>query len=155
VRRGSGESAREIAAVQALADDLGPTDGVLIYPEGTRFTRAKRARALARLTERSPELVPLAARLRHVLPPHLGGPLGLLERERDADVVFCAHVGLEAAGSPRELLRGTLVGSAVHVRFWRIPRSEVPVDRADRIAWLYAQWQRVDDWIGEVHPPSG
>jgi hypothetical protein len=46
VRRGSGESRREIAAVAALARDLGPGEGVLLFPEGTRFTPEKRERAL-------------------------------------------------------------------------------------------------------------
>lgn len=155
VRRGSGESAREVASVQRLMDDLGSDEGVLIYPEGTRFTPGKRARALARLTERSPELTAKASRLRHVLPPHLGGPLGLLERNRDADVVFCAHTGFESAGSPSDIVQGALVGSTIRVRFWRVPRADVPHTESGRIDWLYAQWQSMDDWLVEVHPLSG
>ena len=53
VRRGSGRPAREAALVASLAEGLGPRDGVVIYPEGTRFTPAKRARALARLAEQN------------------------------------------------------------------------------------------------------
>ncbi|HEY5656808.1 MAG TPA: 1-acyl-sn-glycerol-3-phosphate acyltransferase, partial [Myxococcota bacterium] len=49
VDRFSEESAREVARVQQLARDLGPRDGLLIYPEGTRFSAAKRERVLARL----------------------------------------------------------------------------------------------------------
>jgi 1-acyl-sn-glycerol-3-phosphate acyltransferase len=155
VNRGSGESAREIAAVERLLDDLRADEGVLIYPEGTRFTPAKRARALARIAERSPELLARAERLSRVLPPHLGGPLGLLRSNREADVVFCAHTGFEPAGSPREIVKGGLIGSTIRVRFWRVPLAEVPDAEPERIAWLYAQWQRVDDWIAEVHPLSG
>lgn len=155
VSRGSGESAREIAAVERLLDDLREDEGVLIYPEGTRFTPAKRARALARIAERSPELAARAERLRRVLPPHLGGPLALLRSNRHADVVFCAHTGFEPAGSPREIVRGALIGSTIRVRFWRVPRADIPETDAERIAWLYAQWQRIDDWIAEVHPLSG
>ncbi|MBY0277812.1 1-acyl-sn-glycerol-3-phosphate acyltransferase, partial [Candidatus Binatia bacterium] len=47
VRRGSGEAARELAAIRALASDLGPDEGILIYPEGTRFTARARERAQA------------------------------------------------------------------------------------------------------------
>ncbi len=155
VNRGSGESAREIAAVERLLDDLREDEGVLIYPEGTRFTPAKRARALVRIAERSRELAARAERLRRVLPPHLGGPLGLLRSNRRADVVFCAHTGFEPAGSPREIVRGALVGSTIRVKFWRVPRGDVPDTDAERVAWLYAQWQRLDDWIAEVHPLSG
>jgi 1-acyl-sn-glycerol-3-phosphate acyltransferase len=156
VQRGSGQSAHEVAAVQRLMDDLGPTDGVLIYPEGTRFTAGKRLRVLARLaTQADPAIAARATRLRNVLPPHPGGPLGLLERNRAADVIFCAHTGFEAAGSPADLLAGRLVGSIVRVRFWRVPRAEIPDGSDARIAWLCEQWQRLDDWIGEGHPPSG
>lgn len=154
VRRGSGESAREIEAVQRLLVDLGPHDGVLIYPEGTRFTEAKRARILEKIASQGdPALAARAGRLRHVLPPHLGGPLGLLERNPGADIVLCAHVGFEAAGSPADLLTGRLVGRTIRVRFWRVSYEDVPDDRDARIAWLYAQWQRVDDWIGEARLP--
>lgn len=155
VRRGSGESAREIEAVQCLMDDLGPQEGVLIYPEGTRFSPEKRARALEKLALRMPPVVAQAARLRHVLPPHVGGVLGLLERNRDADVVFCAHTGFEPAGSPADLVGGKLVGARIRVRFWRVASAEIPVDDDARVRWLYQEWQRMDDWIGEVYPPSG
>jgi 1-acyl-sn-glycerol-3-phosphate acyltransferase len=156
VRRGSGESAREVDAVQRLMDDLGSRDGVLIYPEGTRFTPSKRARIVERLADHpDPRIVERARRLRHVLPPHPGGALGLLERNRDADVVLCAHAGLESAGSPRDILTGKLVGATVRVRFWRVPRSGIPRTREDRLVWLYEQWQRVDEWLGTVYPRSG
>ncbi len=155
VRRGSGESTREVAAVQRLMDDLGPDEGVLIYPEGTRFTPGKRARALARLAERAPDLAAKASGLRRVLPPHLGGPLGLLERNRDADIVFCAHTGFESAGSPADIVRGALVGSTIRVRFWRVPRADVPSTEQARIDWLYTHWQSLDDWLVEVYPLSG
>lgn len=156
VRRGSADSVREVAAVQRLMDDLGPRDGVLIFPEGTRFTPGKLRRAIERSTTRlDPETLALARSFRRVLPPHLAGALGLLERNRDADVVFCAHTGFEAAGSPRDVLGGTLVGATIRVRFWRVPFATIPADTADRVRWLYRQWQRVDEWIAAVHPLSG
>ncbi len=156
IRRGSGETAREIAAVQRLMDDLGPQDGVLIYPEGTRFTPRKLARALEKLaTHADAALVARATQLRHVLPPHVGGPLGLLAANRDADVVFCGHRGFEAAGSPADLVGGALVGATIRVRFWRVARADIPTEPTARVAWLYEQWQCIDDWLGEVYPLSG
>jgi 1-acyl-sn-glycerol-3-phosphate acyltransferase len=156
VRRGSGESDREIAAVGQLVDDLGPRDGVLIYPEGTRFTPEKRERALEKLATRgSPALLARARRLRRVLPPHLGGPLGLLAANRNADVVFCAHTGFEPAGSPTDLVGGALVGATIRVRFWRVAAAEIPGDPDARAQWLFEQWQRIDDWVEAVHPLSG
>ena len=68
VRRGTGE-VQELERVRALGHGLGPGDGVLIYPEGTRFTPERRARAIARIAERAPDLAARAERIRHLLPP--------------------------------------------------------------------------------------
>ncbi len=156
VRRASSETEREIASVQRLMGDLGPHDGVLIYPEGTRYTPAKRRQVLDKLATRvPPDLLARATRLRHVLPPHLAGPLALLECNPGADVVFCGHTGFEPAGSPREILGGALVGATIRVRFRRVPYAAVPPKTPERVIWLYEQWQHLDDWLDEVYPPSG
>lgn len=150
VRRGSGDSEREIAGVQRLLDELGPTDAVLIYPEGTRFDPAKRNRIVARLAgAASPRVLAMARALQHTLPPRLGGPLGLLEKRPDLDVVFCAHTGFEGAATFRDLLDGALIGREVSVTFWRVPAAAIPRDRGARAEWLYAEWLRVDAWIDQ------
>ena len=51
VRRGIGGE-QELALVRRLGVDLPPNGGVLIYPEGTRFSVAKRQRRLAQMSER-------------------------------------------------------------------------------------------------------
>jgi 1-acyl-sn-glycerol-3-phosphate acyltransferase len=148
VRRDSPDSHAEIAAIQKLADGLGPRDGVLIYPEGTRFTPAKRARILARLREGGDAwLAERAAGLRHVLPPRPGGALGLLEANSGADAVFCAHIGFEGAASFGHLLGGSLVGQVIRLRFWRVPFGEIPVEKDARREWLFDWWRRIDDWL--------
>ena len=150
VQRGSGDSEREVAAVQRLLDEIGPRDGVLIYPEGTRFSPAKRERFLARLRGATPaRLLAVAEGLRHTLPPRLGGPLGLLERNPGLDAVFCAHTGFEGAATFGDLIGGALVDRAVHVAFWRVPFAQIPVDRTAQAEWLYEHWQRIDDWIDD------
>jgi 1-acyl-sn-glycerol-3-phosphate acyltransferase len=149
VRRASSDPAREAASVRQLARDLGDDEGVLIYPEGTRHTPAKLASAQQAIAERQPQIAPLAARLRNVLPPRLGGPLALLDEGRGADVVFCGHVGLDGFQYIRDIWSGGLVGTTVRVRFWRYAASEVPAGRDERIEWLYERWQILDDWIGE------
>jgi 1-acyl-sn-glycerol-3-phosphate acyltransferase len=156
VRRGSGDAEREIAAMRRLLEDLGPNEGILIYPEGTRFTEAKRQRILDRLARSGDETARRQAEsLRHVLPPRLGGALGLLECNRGADVVVCAHVGFEGAGSFRDLLAGTLIGQLIRVSFRRIPFADIPTDTPRRIEWLWQQWKRIDDWIeSALSPPA-
>jgi hypothetical protein len=36
------------------------------------------------------------------------------------------------------------------LKFWRFAAAEVPRDRDELIAWLYARWQELDDWVGEM-----
>jgi 1-acyl-sn-glycerol-3-phosphate acyltransferase len=154
VRRASGDTARELDDLRRLGMDLDPHEGVLVYPEGTRFTPDKLAAAQALIAERQPEVAPYANKLRHVLPPRLGGPLALLEQMRGTDVVFCGHVGLDGFEYISDIWRGGLIGGTVRVMFWRYPAADVPTERDALIAWLYEHWQIVDDWVAE-HRPDG
>jgi 1-acyl-sn-glycerol-3-phosphate acyltransferase len=149
VRRASDDPVGEVARLRRLGDDLGEGEGILIYPEGTRHTDSKLARAQALIAERQPEIAPLAARLRNVLPPRLGGPLALLEECRGADVVLFGHVGLDGFEYIRDIWAGGLVGTTVRMRFWRFPAAEVPDGEEARAKWLYERWQLLDDWVGE------
>lgn len=142
VDRASRDSAREARAVGALAEGLGEGEGVLIYPEGTRFTPARRARMLA-----DPALAARAERLEWVLPPRTGGPIALLERSPGTDVVFCAHAGFEGTATFGDLWSGALVGARVRIRFWRVAAGEIPMEKEARIAWLFAWWERIDVWL--------
>jgi 1-acyl-sn-glycerol-3-phosphate acyltransferase len=148
VRRGTGE-AQELERVRALAHGLGADDGVLIYPEGTRFTVERRARAIARIAERDARLAARAERIRHLLPPRQGGVGALLDGAPDADVVVIAHHGFDGLRLISDIWRGGLVGLVVKVRMTRVPRSVVPKEGAARADWLYDLWQDVDDWLEE------
>ena len=100
---------------------------------------------------KSATLMVMARALKNVLPPRLGGALNLLERNERADIVFCAHTGLDGTVDLRDFLRGSLVGSVVRVRFWRIPFDGIPAGRARQIDWLFEQWSRVDVWVGSQY----
>lgn len=151
VRRGSDDPTREIELVRGLAAGLGPEEGLLLFPEGTRFSSDRRTRALARLrAEGAADLVRVAEQLGHVLPPRLGGVLGALDAAPDADVVFLAHTGLEGARRLGDLWRGGLVGGTVRLVFWRCPRAEVPESPEERARWLFEQWRRVDAVAAEA-----
>jgi 1-acyl-sn-glycerol-3-phosphate acyltransferase len=150
VRRASGDTDAELQKLRALTVNLAPHDGLLIYPEGTRSTPEKLARAKAIISERQPELGLLADRLQHLLPPRLGGALALLESARGADVVIFGHVGLDGFEYIRDIWAGGLVGSTVRLKFWRFSAASVPVDRDALTEWLYARWQELDDWIEEI-----
>ena len=150
VDRRSTDSEAEIAAIGRLGSGLGIDEGVLIYPEGTRFTAERRTRALEHLRSSSPDLYERAAALRSVLPPRLGGPLALLDAQPRADVVIAAHTGLDGFSHIRQILGGGLVGSTIQVRFRRFAHSDIPTDPAQQADWLYDRWAEVDDWI-ETH----
>jgi len=152
VRRGSGDSAREIAAIRDLAVGLGPRDGVLIYPEGTRATPAKRARARAVLVEADPARAARLAPLDHLLPPRSGGPLALLDAAPHADVVFMAHAGLDGVATLADAWRGALIGRSVQVAFRRVAAAAVPSEPAARLAWLDGEWLRMDAWVASRAP---
>jgi len=150
VRRASGDTAAELERLRALTINLSTDDGLLIYPEGTRWTPAKLARAKQIIAERQPEIAPLAARLRYVLPPRLGGTVALLESARDVDVVVFGHFGLDGFEYVSDIWSGGLVGTTVQIKFWRFPAAEVPGGREELVVWLYERWQELDDWIGEM-----
>jgi hypothetical protein len=88
----------DVDSIIALARDLGPADGLLIYPEGTRFSSARRGRGLAALEPRtSAAQFEQMRRWVDLLPPHISGTRALVETAPDRDLVFCAHVGFENA----------------------------------------------------------
>ena len=149
-QRGASDTDTDLAGVRRLATGLGPSDGIMIYPEGTRFTDQKRARVLEKLeASGDAERLARARSLKNVLPPRLGGTLAALEAAPDADVVLCAHTGLENTTGFRDIINGGALHRTLKARFWRIPRSEVPEDYEERALWLHEQWLRVDRWIDE------
>ena len=50
--------------------------------------------------------------------------------------------------------RGELVGSTVHMKFWRYAAGEVPRDDAGLGRWIYQRWSELDTWIDNISKPS-
>lgn len=144
IDRAARKRGEELALITGLAEALDETSAVLIYPEGTRFSPAKRARALDKLKDQS-TLLPIAEQMQAVLPPKLAGPLALLQASPGTDVVILEHQGFEGAASFGEFWGGGLVGQTVHVRCRRIPAEEIPTENRD--IWLFEQWAETDRWI--------
>jgi 1-acyl-sn-glycerol-3-phosphate acyltransferase len=149
VSRGKGVADSE-AALRSLSQGLSENEGVLIYPEGTRFTFKGSERAKARASKmEAGEIRTIAGSLRHILPPKTGGTLALLEGNSDVDVVILEHTGLEAATTLREFWQGQFVGATLRARLRRISHKDIPLDPGARALWLHRSWQEVDDWIEE------
>ena len=150
VARDGADSERAIEAVRALKEGLDAESGVLIYPEGTRFSASKRLRAIERLRGGDPVELARAERLRHLLPIRPGGAIALLEIAPACDVLFIGHHGLEGFGSIRDIWTGDLIGRAIRIKLWRERGASIPEGRDAKLAWLDERWQRLDDWIGSV-----
>ncbi len=146
----TGNTQREVAGIAALAEGLG-TDGVLMFPEGTRFSPQKRQRALQKLETEASPLLARAHELTHVLPPKPAGVLALLDALPKVDCVFLAHTGLETFAKIRDLMSGAVVGSTVHVYLWRVDANDIPTTTDERLRWLYAQWSRVNAFVRNAH----
>jgi 1-acyl-sn-glycerol-3-phosphate acyltransferase len=136
-----------VRAVAALGRGLDARSGVLIYPEGTRFTPSKLVRAVERLRRESETLADIASTFTHVLPPRLGGPLALMDSAPDAAVVFVEHCGFEAATTLADFWRGGLVNQTVTVRLRRFEPSQIPSH--DRDVWLFERWRELDRWLAK------
>ena len=150
VKRASLDPDTEIKAIRELSRDMSENEILGIYPEGTRPTPEKLARAQAVIAERQPDVAPYASRLNHLMPPRLGGPLALINEATDGtDIVFCGHVGFDGLRTVYSLWHGDLNGQTIRLKYWRFTGEEIPEGEAARTEWLYDKWQMVDDWVGE------
>jgi len=149
----TGNTPRELARLRDLVSDLG-TDGVLIFPEGTRFSPGKRKIALQKLDASGSPMSEAAHALTRVLPPKPGGVLTLLDALPNVDCVIFAHTGLETFAKIKDLLSGDVVGSKVRIRLWRVPSHEIPEGNNRRFRWLYEQWAKVDAFVRDASTRS-
>ena len=141
----TGDPKEELEGVRRLTENLGD-EGVLLYPEGTRFTKLKQERALRTLGRHHPELVPIAESMKHCLPPKPGGALTLLEAGEGIDLLLIVHRGLEGMAEVSDLLSGDAVGKKIEIKMRRIPADEIPGPE-QRLQWLFDLWKRVDDFV--------
>ena len=88
----------------------------------------------------------------NVLAPRPGGLIAALDAAPEADVVMVAHTGLDHLASVGDLWRALPMDKQIIMRWWQVPRDEIPAGRDERIEWLYAWWERVDGWVEEHRP---
>ena len=145
---GAGEDLE--SQIAALASGLDENDAFVIFPEGGNFTEARRERGIARLRRLGLErMAQRAERMTNVLAPRPGGLLAALDAAPDADVVLVAHTGLDHLLTVGDLWRELPMDKRIIMRWWTVPRAEIPTDREARIEWLFGWWERIDEWIEE------
>lgn len=142
-----------VAEIGELASNLDENDAFVIFPEGGNFTPGRRSRAIDRLRGSGREAMALQAEaMAHVLAPQPGGVLAALDAAPTADVLLVAHTGLDHLDTLGSLWHELPMDKRLLMGWWRVPRTEIPVDRAERIAWLFDWWGRIDAWIAENQP---
>lgn len=147
VPRKVGESG-VIDEISRLASTMDDDDALVIFPEGGNFTPRRKRLAIRRLREKGlQEQASRAESMDHLLPPRPGGAIAAIEACPAADVIFVAHTGLDNLITVGDVWRKLPVSARITAKWWRVPASQVPESREDRIAWLYDQWERIDTWI--------
>jgi hypothetical protein len=93
-----------------------------------------------------------AERMENVLAPRPGGLLAALDAAPDADVVLVAHTGLDHMLTVADVWREIPMDKQIIMRWWRVPREEIPEGRDARIDWLFSWWEQIDAWVDEHRP---
>ncbi len=154
--RGAADSTPELAALTRLTADLGTDDVAIIFPEGTRSSPTKRARAMEKLAERDPQRAARLQPLRHLLPPRPAGAAAMLAGNADADVVVAWHTGFDGLDTFGGILRH-IARTPPPVQFvaTRVARDQVPAGDGFT-AWLDETWLMADVAVGEMlSSPNG
>ena len=144
-----------ISQIQALTHNLSSDEGIVLFPEGTRFTSKRQSsirESLARKGET--EALHYAEGLHHTLPPRPAGFTALLRSVPNCDLMLCAHSGLEVVHDISALLSGELVGKKISIHFWRIPAKDIPIEDEAQKVWLNEIWSSMDLKVGELSTPS-
>ncbi|MCB9507932.1 MAG: 1-acyl-sn-glycerol-3-phosphate acyltransferase [Myxococcales bacterium] len=151
VRRGTNAPEVEAARIGRLAETLSAGDTLVVYPEGTRFTSAKRTRLLRRLEAAGdPHRLAEAQALRHVLPLRELGIGAVLAAAPQATVVFVAHTGLEGVSLSASLLARALRGTTIRVTTASFSPDERPTATEETASWLRARWRDVDAEVARL-----
>ncbi len=148
-----GASANIETQIGQLAQGLDHNDAFVIFPEGGNFTPARRERGIQRLRKLGlDKMADRAEKMTTVLAPRPGGFLAALDAAPDADVVLVAHTGLDHLLTVGDLWRSLPMDKQIIMRWWQVPRGEIPEGREERIDWLFDWWEQIDQWILEHRP---
>ena len=151
----SKEARAEVEAhIAELATGLDDNDAFVIFPEGGNFTRARRERAIASLRKLGLNArADRAEQMTSVIAPRPAGVLAALDAAPEADVMLVAHTGLDHLDTVSDIWRELPMDKQIVMRWWRVPRADIPAGREERIDWLFTWWERIDTWI-ELNRPA-
>lgn len=140
-----------VKEIVRLAAAAGPSDALVLFPEGANFTPRRRERAIEKLaTSGHEDLAEKARGMRHLLPPKPTGFLAAVAAAPTATVLFVGHAGLEQMSTVKDIWRLLPMDHTIDVKVWRYPPDEIP-PVSEREAWLYERWATIDAWISACH----
>jgi 1-acyl-sn-glycerol-3-phosphate acyltransferase len=147
IDRTSANIASELQGIEQMAAGLATNEVAVIFPEGSRANSKKRARALTKLENRSPERAARLQGLQHLLPPKPAGAAALLSAVPSANVITMWHSGFDGLdtfkGIVHHLARRAI---RVHVKITEHHRSTVASGEAF-VEWLDTQWLAMDEAV--------
>ncbi len=144
------DTEHELAGIRALATAAEPEAGLVIFPEGTYATEARKARIESSFRSAGhDELADYAAGLSTLLPPKAAGTLALLESQPAAPVVVIGHSGFDGLSEPGALRRLIPLQRTIHVSWWLHGRDEIDSYAGGPTGWLRDTWQQLDAWVEE------
>lgn len=144
------DPAADLRAVADMCATMDDDSVMIVFPEGGNWTPGRWEGAIERLESRGrPDLAARATAMPHVLPPRTAGAIAALQARDDITVVFVVHVGLEDLYSLKEIWKKVPLRRKVQATYWSVPKDEIPSDPAEMGAWLFDQWELVDQWIAE------
>ena len=141
--------------IARLARTLEPMGALVIFPEGGNWTPGRWRRGIRRLESLGrKDLAKRAAQMPNLLPPRPGGALAAIEACPEADVIFVAHAGLDNITSLGDVWTRFPINQVIRARWWRVQHDQVPrtASHEEQLQWLYAWWERIDEWISENRP---
>ena len=148
VRRDAEGKRQALHSLTVLGAHMPPDSGVVIYPEGTRWTPEKADQRREELAAQGPSPdLELARELRALLPPKAGGTQALRAAAPDADVLLYAHTGFENGATLGDVWDGGWIDLRIRVRFERAPAARVPEAPDEVEVWLREVWRRLDRWV--------
>lgn len=149
VSRGTGTE-HELKGIRTLSATAEPDAGLVIFPEGTYATRARRAKIVASFRAAGKDdLADYAEELAALLPPKNAGTLALLNGQPTAPVIVIGHTGFDGLAEPGGLRRLIPLQRPVHVSWWLHSRDDVDSHPGGSTEWLRDTWQQLDQWVIE------
>ena len=143
VDRSGQDTQAAVKGIAKLAQTTTKKEGLVIYPEGSRFSENKRKK-IRQKHHNNPGLMQQLDRWPSLLPPRQAGTMALLDNNPGLDLIFCVHAGFEGSSHFSSLLNGSWIKANILIKFWRIPFEDIPTAKMEKRDFLFEQWDEME-----------